>query len=276
MMRCAVIVTTYNRPDALAAVLGGYLQQDDPGFELIVADDGSTEETRRVVEAFGPRAAFPVKHVWQEDRGFRAAAVRNRALAATEAEYVIFTDGDCIPVRYFVSAHRRLAEKGYFLSGNRVLLSEEFTREVLDRKIPVQDWSTAQWLGVWARGGINRWMPLLRFPDGSLRRRNPQQWEGAKTCNLSAWRDDLLRVNGLDEAYSGWGLEDSDLVIRLLHAGVRHKSARFSAPVLHLWHRENDRSQLTENRRRLEELLRSDQVRAQIGLDRYFSAEVPE
>jgi glycosyltransferase involved in cell wall biosynthesis len=274
-MKAAVIVPTYNRPDALAAVLEGYLQQDDPDFELIVADDGSTQETRAVVEAFRLRARFPLRHVWQEDRGFRLAAVRNRAVAATDADYIIFTDGDCIPPRYFVSAHKRLAERGYFLSGNRVLVSEPFTREVLQHALPVHAWSAWRWLRARFSGAINRWIPLLRLPDGGLRKSRPLQWRGVKTCNLSLWRDDLQRVNGVDEAYSGWGLEDSDLVIRLHHAGVHHKSARFAAPVFHLWHRENDRSQLPENQKRLDELVGSARVRAEMGLDRYSSAAPP-
>jgi predicted glycosyltransferase involved in capsule biosynthesis len=112
-------------------------------------------------------------------------------------------------------------------------------------------------------------MPLVRLPDGAFRKRHPQQWKGVKTCNLSAWRSDLLRVNGLDESYSGWGLEDSDLVIRLLHAGVEHKSARFAAPVFHLWHEENDRSRLPGNETRLKDVLHSQHVRAVQGLDRH-------
>jgi GT2 family glycosyltransferase len=268
-MRTAVIVPTYNRPDALAAVLEGYLAQDDRDFELIVADDGSTAETRKVVEAFIARAPFPMRHVWQEDRGFRLAAVRNRAVAATGADYIIFTDGDCIPARYFVSAHKRLAEKGWFLSGNRVLVSRDFTRELLERRVPVHGWDSGQWLRAWLRGAINRWIPLIRLPDAGLRKATPRKWRGAKTCNLSLWREDLVTVNGVDESYSGWGLEDSDLVIRLMHAGVRHKSARFAAPVFHLWHRENDRSRLAENQKRLDDLMRSNRVRAGQGLDRY-------
>ena len=126
LMRIAVIVTTYNRPDALAAVLEGYAQQSDSGFGLIVADDGSTADTAELVQRFAARAPFEVSHVWQEDQGFRAAAIRNRAVAAARAEYIIFTDGDCVPSRTFVHQHRRLAEPGWFLSGNRVLLSERF------------------------------------------------------------------------------------------------------------------------------------------------------
>jgi glycosyltransferase involved in cell wall biosynthesis len=270
-MRIAVIVTTYNRPDALAAVFEGYLAQTDRDFELIVADDGSGEETRAVVEEFAGRAPFAVRHVWQEDRGFRAAAIRNKALAATDADYIIFTDGDCIPARDFIAQHRRLAEAGWFLSANRVLLSERFTRDVLARRLPVHRWSFARWVAAWLRRDINRLLPLVRLPDGEFRKRDGARWEGAKTCNLSATRADLLYVNGLDERYAGWGLEDSDLVIRLLHAGVRHKSARFAASVFHLWHRENDRSKLPENQERLDAVLRSDRVRAEAGLEQYLA-----
>lgn len=268
-MKTAVIVTTYNRPDALAAVLAGYRAQHDKEFELIIADDGSTSDTRKVVEAFKSRAAFPVTHVWHEDQGFRAAAIRNRALAATHSEYIVFSDGDCVPAPCFVAQHRRLAERGWFAAGNRVLLSEKFTRRALQDQLPLHDWAFGAWLVAWAKRDVNRWLPLATLPDGSFRKTTPQRWKGVKTCNLAAWRDDMLRVNGLDEAYSGWGLEDSDLVIRLLHAGVKHKSARFAAPVFHLWHAENDRSRLPENQRRLDALLDSDRVRAQFGVDQY-------
>jgi glycosyltransferase involved in cell wall biosynthesis len=268
-MRCAVVITTYNRPDALAAVLEGFLRQTDPHFELVVADDGSTAETRAVVQQFQAQAAFPLLHVWQEDLGFRAAAARNRALMATAAEYVIFTDGDCIPGPGFVAAHKQLAQPGRFLAGNRVLVSEAFTRELLARHLPVHTWSRWRWWVSRLRGQINRWAPLIRLPDGAFRSWQAQRWQGVKTCNLSAWRADLLRINGFDEAYSGWGMEDSDLVVRLLHAGVCHKSARFATPVFHLWHRENDRSRLPENQQRLQELLHARRVVAQQGCDQY-------
>lgn len=265
-MRIAVIVTTYNRPDALAAVLEGYCYQKTFEFELIVADDGSTDETRRVIEDYARRAPFSLRHIWQEDQGFRAAAARNRALAAAAADYVIFSDGDCVPPADFVSRHGALAERGYFVAGNRMLLAERFTRHVLRNRVPIHLWRHGKWLVAWLRGDVNRLLPLLRLPDGALRKRAPKRWEGVKTCNVAAWRADLEHVNGFDESYSGWGLEDSDLVIRLTHAGVRHKSARFAAPVFHLWHEDWDRSRLAGSQRLLDDILASGRIEAEAGL----------
>ena len=270
-MKTAVIVTTYNRPDALASVLEGYCSQSDGEFSLVVADDGSTKDTAEVVQRFARREAMPLTHVWHEDRGFRAAAIRIRAVASTDAEYIIFTDGDCVPSRHFVKAHKALAEPHCFLGANRILLGEALTRRVLGERIPIHAWRWQDWAWAWLRHDVNRLLPLMELADGSFRKWAPDRWEGVKTCNLSVWRSDLIRVNGLDESYEGWGLEDSDLVIRLLHAGVTHKNARYAAPVFHLWHREQDRRFLPDNQKRLDELLRSTTVRASVGLDRYES-----
>lgn len=269
-MKTAVVVTTYNRPDALTAVLAGYAAQRDAEFDLVIADDGSTDATRRVVDAFKAHAKFAVSHVWHADHGFRAAAIRNRAIAATRADYIIFTDGDCVPGQRFVATHQYLAEPGWFVAGNRALLSAAFTERVLREQVAVHQWTRAAWLAAWARRDINRWLPLVSLPDSRFRKAAPLRWEGVKTCNLAAWRADLVRVNGLDETYSGWGLEDSDLAIRLLHAGVRHKSARFAAPLFHLWHAGNDRSRLAENQRLLDALLRSKRSVAAIGVNQYL------
>lgn len=270
-MRIAVIVTTYNRPDALAAVLEGYLVQTDADFEVLIADDGSAEDTAKVVAQFQKRGGFPLRHIWQEDAGFRAAAIRNRALAATAADYIVFTDGDCVPPPDFIVCHRRLAERNWFLSGNRLMLTQAFTEQVLRDKLPIHLWRMQDWLKARRRGQIERLLPFVRLPNfGALRKLAPRRWRGAKTCNLSAFRADLLKVNGLDESYTGWGLEDSDLVIRLIRAGIHNKSARFSVPLFHLWHRENDRSKLEQNRQRLDSILVATHTRAVLGVEQYL------
>jgi glycosyltransferase involved in cell wall biosynthesis len=270
MKSLAVIITTYNRPDALSAVLAGYLSQRDRNFEMIVADDGSTPETAGVVAKLQKYAEFKITHVWQDDQGFRAGAIRNRALALTSADYIVFSDGDCIPLPPFIAQHRRLAEAGWFLAGNRILMNEPFTRQVLRQGTPVHTWTARRWLAAAITGQINRFMPLCSLPVTALRKVPAKLWKGVMTCNFSAWRSDLLRINGFDESYSGWGLEDSDLTIRLLRSGVKHKSARFAAPVLHLWHPENDRGGMEENQRRLQDVIHSGRVTAKQGVAQYL------
>jgi len=270
-MKIAVIVTTYNRPDALAAVLDAYLAQQDRDFEIVVADDGSGPETGAAVSTFRGRTEIAIGHVRQEDRGFRAGAIRNRALALTGADYVIFTDGDCLPLPGFIAAHRRLAERKWFSAGNRVLIGEGLSRRILAEHLPVHTWPLGMWFRASLKGEVNRLLPLWSLPvPGWLRKLPARRWQGVMTCNLAAWREDLLAVNGFDEEYEGWGLEDSDLTIRLLHKGLRRKSARFAAPVVHLWHPENERGTLAGNRQRLEALLRSREIRAKQGVNRYL------
>ena len=269
-MKASVVVTTYNRPDALQAVLQALAAQSDQDFEVLVADDGSTEDTARLVQATSVNFPVSLRHVWQEDLGFRAGAARNRACAQASGDYWIFLDGDCVPLPDFVAQHKRLAQPGCFVAGNRILLSERFTRSTLTRMTPLHTRSAWQWFMDRVQGRINRWLPLLHAADGAWRLRSPARWQGARTCNLAVWRADFVAVNGFDEAYAGWGHEDADLAVRLIRQGVRRKDGRFATAVLHLWHRENDRSQLKENLQRLEHIITSDRIQAQQGLSQYW------
>jgi glycosyltransferase involved in cell wall biosynthesis len=265
----SVIVTTYNRENALAAVLRALARQTDRNFEIIVADDGSGPATRDVVTSWAARGGINVAHVWQEDRGFRAGEARNRAILASSGPYCIFLDGDCIPRPSFVAIHRRLAERGWFVTGNRVLLSRECTDRVLAQGSEPELWDPGIWLALRLRREINRVAPLVPLALGPLRKLRARAWRGARSCNLAVWRRDLDTIDGFDAAYSGWGLEDSDLLIRLLHSGVRRKDGNFATGVLHLWHPESDRSLLPDNQRRLDAIERSDRRRAAEGLSAF-------
>jgi glycosyltransferase involved in cell wall biosynthesis len=262
----SIIVTTYNREDALAAVLRSLAAQDDQDFEVLVADDGSGPETAATVVAWKARVGHRLDHVWQEDRGFRAAEIRNRAILAARGAYVIFLDGDCIARPDFIASHRRLAEPGCFVTGNRVLLSASLTDKVLREQLEPERWTLARWISERLRGGVNRLSAILHLPLGPLRRLRRNAWEGARSCNLAVWRIDLDRIDGFDADYHGWGKEDSDIVVRLLRAGVRRKDGMFATGVLHLWHPHEDRAGLAENERRLSDIMRADRVRAGCGL----------
>jgi glycosyltransferase involved in cell wall biosynthesis len=262
----SIVVTTYNRDDALAAVLRSLAAQSDRDFEVLVADDGSGPATAALVEQRKQQFGVPLTHVWQEHRGFRAGEIRNRAIRASRGEYVVFLDGDCLVRPDFVATHRRLAERGWFVTGNRALLTPALTEAVLNQKLEPELWSLTGWLGQRFSGGLNRLAPVLRLPLGPLRKMRPQAWEDARSCNLAVWRADLDRVDGFDAIFSGWGKEDSDLLVRLLHSGVRRKDGAYATGVLHLWHAAADRSQLAENERRLARVIESKRVRAEKGM----------
>ncbi len=259
--RAAVVISTYNRPDFLQLVLEGYRRQDTHRFSIYIADDGSTDETANLIRAM--QAGFPVgiRHIRHEDKGFRKARIHNIVLREVSEPYVILTDGDCIPPTCLVSTHLRLASPGCMITGSRVLLSRAYCADLLaGGKLP--DMRPAALVGHRLRGRINRLLPLL-LPV----RLGPANHDlhGIHGCHLSCWRDDLLRINGFDERFEGWGREDSDLVARLFHAGVRRRPLRGS-PVWHLWHREEDRGRVDDNDQLLQACLDEKRVRAVQGI----------
>jgi len=270
----SVIVSTYNRADALDAALRALSRQSDRNFEIVVADDGSAAPTRDVVQRWIARVA-PVKHVWHEDRGFRLAEIRNLGIHASAGTYLIFLDGDCIVRRDFVAAHRRLAEAGWFVTGNRILLSRDFTERVLREELEPELWGLATYVSHRWRGDLNRVAPLFDLPLGPVRKIPAQRWEGARGSNMAFWRADLDAVDGFDASFKGWGREDSDIFIRLIRAGVRRKDGRFATGVLHLWHREADRSGLDANERQLADIMQGDTVKARRGLSSSGEAAAP-
>lgn len=270
----SVIVSTYNREDALDVVLRALSRQSDRNFEIVVADDGSGPGTARVVRDWAAKKAIPIKHVWHEDRGFRLSEIRNRGIGASAGKYIIFLDGDCIARRDFVAAHRRLAEPGWFVTGTRILLSADLTDRVLHQGLEPELWGFASWLVHRSQRHLNRFAPLLELRLGVMRKVTAKRWRGARGSNMAFWRADLGKVDGFDSSFSGWGREDSDIFIRLIRAGVRRKDGRFASGVLHLWHPEADRSRLAENDRQLDEVLHSSRIVARRGLS--FANEKPE
>ncbi len=267
----SVIVTTYNWPAALNLCLESLFAQNDNNFEIIIADDGSTPANLNLTQSFCAKSPVSIQYVHHDDRGFRAGTIRNKAVASSKGEYLLFIDGDCVLRPDFIATHRQLAAPGYFVPGNRVLLSQAFTREVIEKHIPLHEKPLSYFIGLRLQNKINRISAFVRLPLGSLRTLQPKKWEKAMTCNLAMWRCDFLRVNGFDELFEGWGFEDSDLVIRLIHAGIKRKEGRFAVPVLHLWHPHNDKSKQDINYQRLLDRLNSrDFILAKKGVSQYL------
>jgi glycosyltransferase involved in cell wall biosynthesis len=267
----SVIVTTFNWPSALRLCLESLIAQQDNNFEIIIADDGSSPANLKLSQAYCVDSPVSISYVHHDDQGFRAGTIRNKAVAISKGEYLLFIDGDCVLLPDFIARHRQLAAMGRFVPGNRVLLNQAFTQEVIDKRIPLHQKSLRFFIFLRLHNKINRISAFLHLPLGFLRQVQPQKWQKAMTCNLGVWKNDFMRVNGFDELFEGWGFEDSDLVIRLIHAGITRKEGRFAAPVLHLWHPHNDKSKQDLNYQRLLERLQRDNfIHAEKGVSQYL------
>lgn len=254
----AVIISTYNSPEYLRRVLAGYLVQSRSPDELIVADDGSTADTASVVEEFAKIAPFKVRHVWHEDAGFRLAEIRNKAISAATSDYLIFSDGDCIPHPGFVEDHARAMRQGCFVTGKRMLVSKELS--------PGFAWSgLASAFKYYMKGGLSGIHHLIRAPWLILQRKGIF---GLRGCNMAMFRSDLIAVNGFNEKITGWGREDSEIVARLYAYGLKRLETPFSAIVFHLWHPENSRNNLHENDLLLKDTMVSGNYRCTNGINK--------
>lgn len=266
-MLISLVVLSYNRSDALLAVLRALTLQTDRGFEVIVADDGSREEHVAALRALAPALPYRLVHAWQADVGFTAAAARNWGARQARGDYLVLLDGDCVPRPDFVARHRALARPGCLLNGSRVLLSQGLTRSALAQGLELARRPWIWWLGQRLRGGCNKWLGLyLRWPAALRRARPGFRWKGIRSCNMGVWRSDFEAIDGFDESFDGWGHEDADFVLRLQRHGCARVDGFWATEVLHLWHRQAERAQESRNLDKVRARMRGDIVRAEHGL----------
>lgn len=265
-MKISFVVLTYNRTETLLPVLRSLAEQCGEGHEVIVADDGSNALEVDLLYKNCPAFQCPVRHVWHPDAGFTAAAARNLAAHHASGDYLVFLDGDCVPNKSFVKAQTRLAERGHFVNGSRVLLNARLTAKVISHEVDLLRQSTAFWLKARVQGDSNKLLHMLYWPWSVFRVKQGFKWIGIRSCNMAIWRDDFFAVNGFDETFEGWGHEDADLVLRLSHLGVLRKNGFWATEVYHLWHRESQRDRESVNRSKVLERIQTRLVVAEKGL----------
>ncbi len=238
-MRTSLIITTYNWREALELSLLSVFKQSQLPNEIIIADDGSDDATRKVIERLAKESPLPLIHSWQQNKGFRLARSRNKAIAKSSGDYLILIDGDIVLERHFIADHIQAAKNGFFVQGMRILLQKEITRISLQQKEIKAHFSTP---------GIENRKNAIRSDFLS----KVFSWEskkltGIKTCNFAFWKKDAIETNGFNEEFLGWGREDSEFTARLLHKGIRRQNIRFHALAYHLYHPINSRKSLTIN-----------------------------
>ncbi|MEJ7778040.1 MAG: glycosyltransferase family 2 protein [Daejeonella sp.] len=268
-MKASLIISTYNWPEALNLCLLSVLQQSRLPDEIIIADDGSKDQTRELIKNFQSISPLPIKHVWHPDQGFQLSAIRNKGILVASCDYIIQIDGDLILHSDFLKDHIELATKGKFVSGSRLLLPKGFSIQLLkEKKIPSN--YTLLLKGNNRLNGIR--IPVLTKYLSSIYKRNKPYY--VKGCNMAFWRDDLFAVNGYNEGISGWGKEDSEIAVRLINYGVNRLFLKFGGICYHLFHPEAARDRESLNDQILSETLNNKKIRCEKGLDSHSLSEI--
>ena len=257
----ALVINTHEQPEYLRRVLAAVSRQTTAPAEVVLADDGSGGETRRVFAEWA--AAWPGRthHAWQEAAGFRRSRILNAALAHVTAEWVVFLDGDTLPHPRFIADHQAQARLNRFTQGHRCLVEREAAEW-----FGQGDFARDRWRA-WRSGQLSGGLRAFRWPLPWWRTR--RDLRGIRGCNLGIWRADLIRVNGYNEAFEGWGREDSELAVRLMNSGVLRRDVRGRCLCYHLWHPPADRSRVAANDALLDAALRTRATRCEPGLDRH-------
>jgi glycosyltransferase involved in cell wall biosynthesis len=264
----SIVMSTYNWPEALELNLMALANQSVLPGEILIADDGSTSETRRLIESIQKRIAIPVIHLWHENEGFRKTIIMNQAFVKASGDYIIQLDGDVIPHRHFVKDHLEFAVSGSFVAGTRVTTNKELASALIREKRTN--------VSVWDKGTKN-FFNGLHFPSIGKLLENYRTGERniyyAKGCNMAFWKTDLQKVNGYDESFTGWGYEDSDLAIRLYNAGIRKRYLKLAGIVFHLWHQEYSRDRINHNNELLRHTKESGKTWAEKGMNQYQATQ---
>jgi glycosyltransferase involved in cell wall biosynthesis len=250
-VKLTLIVTTYNWPESLLLVMESIKNQTIWPDELIIADDGSGEKTKDLINDFKKKSGLNIFHSWQDDNGFRAAKSRNKAIFKSSGDYIVLIDGDTILHTDFIKDHIANAELGFFIQGTRALLSEKQTKKILTGKKINFSFFTSELKN--RKNSIHSKLLSLIFSN------KKNHLQGIKSCNMAFYKSDCLNINGFNNKFEGWGREDSEFIARLINYGVRRKNVRFNAIQFHLWHNENPRILLEKN-----DLILNDTINNQI------------
>lgn len=263
-MKTALLISTYNWPQALKLVLKSLKIQTSMPDEVLIADDGSDERTKHVIENFQKKISVQIRHIWQEDNGFRKSAILNKAIASSNADYIIQIDGDCIMHSHFIEDHLSLAKENVFLFGSRVNIKPGEVQAVFEKEINS--------FSVFSKSIKNRTrnfrIPLLRDRYNEKNEFSPK----TRGCNISFWKKDFIEVNGYNEQIEGWGREDSEMVLRMLNKGVAGKRLRYGGIVYHIFHKSESKSQLNENNKIELQTINEERKWCAEGVEKYLES----
>ncbi len=258
-MKISLIIATYNKPEYLFQCLLSITELKEFPDEIIVADDGSGEETAQLIEQFKTRFKVPFIHVRQEDDGYRLSRSRNNGLLKSTGDYLIFIDDDLILHPRFITDHRNYAERSCFYCGTRVRLGPNKTAAIMgNHRNHISFWES----------DLQSRLNTIRIPFLHKIITGPNYtYKRLRGCHLAFWKEDLIKINGFDERYTSWGREDSDIAMRMMHAGFKRINLKWAALCYHLNHPVKEIT--SKNTNMLFEVIRNKSIRSQIGIDQH-------
>jgi len=260
-MKVSLIITTFNRFDALELVLNSIEFQTILPHEIIIADDGSNINTVKKLDNFIKSSELNIIHSWQENLGFRLARSRNKAINISSGEYIIVVDGDMILDPNFISDHISHARRHQYIQGSRVLLTESKTSQVINNK--------DIFINFYSRGILNRKNAIRSKLLSKIFSKKSNSMTGIRGCNMGFFKTDCEKINGFNNKFEGWGREDSEFVVRFLNAGFIKKHLKFSAVQYHLWHGHESEKSLPENDEILAEAINNNLSWCDSGLNEF-------
>ena len=260
-----LLISTYNNPLFLKLCLLSVMSQSILPTEVVIADDGSTEETYQLIQRMKTKLKIPIIHVWQEDQGFRAGTIRNIGIAAANGDYIIQIDGDIIIDKHFIADHLYHRKKNTLLQGSRVFITQNKTAKMIkDKDVNLSFWS----LGIKRRENALRSRFISTYLSTRYRNRYPVYY--ARGCNMSFWKKDLIAVNGYNDEFIGWGHEDSELTLRLLNNGCKKDYIKFHCVAYHLYHKEATRNHEKENKQKMDQQVAENKKWCNSGVNKFI------
>ncbi|MEM5539552.1 glycosyltransferase family 2 protein [Olleya sp. AS48] len=261
-LKTTLLIATYNWPEALDLVLQSALNQSQLPDEVIIADDGSTNDTKVLIDSFKTKFEIPLIHIWQKDEGFKKAHILNKAIAKASGDYIIQVDGDCIMHSHFIKDHLQFVQENTYLFGSRVNIQKDYLETLFKTK------QTS--FSAFSKG-IKKRTRALHIPMLSkLYKTNAEFSSKFRGCNTSYFKKDFIAVNGYNEDITGWGREDSELVLRMHNNGLQARRLRYRGIVFHIYHNEKSRDRFEINDTIEQKTIAQSIKWAKNGVDKYL------
>ncbi len=259
MKTCALLISTYNWPEALELCLISVMRQTIMPTEIVVADDGSSSSTKDLIRTFASANNITINHIWHEDIGFRKTMILNKAISAIKSEYIIQIDGDIILNKNFIKDHLNVREKDCFIRGTRAHIEEDYLDRLFKRKeVDLKFYSQ----------GVKHRFNALRIPFlGFLLTKKRSSGNNVRGCNFAYWKQDIVAINGYNNALTGWGHEDEDVAVRLVNLGVLKKNVKLRCIQFHIYHTLSSRENESAHDMELLRVRKEKIVKCKFGLE---------